>query len=495
MEQNRPRRSRSRDTNNARRDDEFVTSREHARSDERRSARNNPPTKSRGNDTFFIVLIVVTLIGLAGAGFIVWRTLSHGNANTASSQVASSQTSSVVEQTTTNEESPERSAAEQASSSTEQSTQSPRSTTPATINLIMVGDVLMHDELVSSGETGNGYNFDFLFEHTAPYYGDSDLRILNQETVMGEPERGYLLTMGALGPIMNTPTALADSEVRYGFNTILKATNHTLDCGYSGLAHELDYWTSTYPNVQVIGVNNPNDLGTNSPRNYVDNVYIYEKDGFKVGILNYTWATNESVDYSTDEQVISYMSKDKVREDVEKARAAGAEMLIACPHWGIEYDTTPSEEEMTYSKLFTELGVDLILGSHPHILQRVEILKNSEGHKTLCYYSMGNYVAASLMDEDSLIGGVARVSLSRDANGSYSITSADLVPTVICHTYGPNMTAWPLSEYTDALAASSNRPNLTPAYAYDFCENVLGSGFNSSTGIYTVDLDAEPRLV
>ncbi len=451
----------------------------------------------RSNNGFFAVLIVVTLIGLVGAGYIVSQALFRNQGGSTLSSSAATSTSASAATDIASATDTAAPAQETPSESATQPDPAPTPTVePATINLVMLGDVLMHDELVSSGLQANGsYNFDFLFEHTAPYFGDATLRILNQETVMGDPARGYLLTLGDVGPIMNTPTALADSEVRYGFNTILKATNHTLDLGYGGLAHELNYWTATYPYVQVVGVRNPDTLGTDDPKNYVDNVYVYEKDGFKVAILNYTWATNENVDWDTDTQVISYLSEDKVRSDVEKARAAGAEMIIACPHWGIEYDTTPSDEEMYYSTLFCELGVDLILGAHPHILQRVEILQNAEGHKTVCYYSLGNYVAASLMSESSLIGGVARVSLQREADGSCHVSSADLVPTVICHTYGPNMTAFPLSSYTEGLAANSNRPALTPAYAYDFCSYVLGDGFDSTTGIYTLDLDGEARLV
>ena len=361
---------------------------------------------------------------------------------------------------------------------------------PASIDVMMIGDMLMHDEIVDSGAQGDGsYNFDFLFDHIKEYIDGADLRILNQETVMGNPSRGYHLTMGAAGPIMNTPTALADSEAKYGFNTILKATNHTLDLGYDGLGHELDYWKSAYPNMPVVGVNNPNASADDDSQNYVDNVYIFEKDGLKVGILNYTWATNENFDWDTDQKYISYMSEEKIRSDVEKARAAGAEMLIACPHWGIEYDTTPSEEEQTYSKLFCDLGVDLILGAHPHILQPVEVLKNAEGHKTVCFYSVGNFVAASIMQDYSLIGGIARATLQRSEDGTYSVSAASLIPTVICHTYGPNMTAFPISSWTNDLVAQSTRPSLTPDYAYSFCSDVLGDSFDTSTGVYTLNLE------
>ena len=367
---------------------------------------------------------------------------------------------------------------------------------PTTVEVMMIGDVLMHDEIIDSGAQSDGsYDFDFVYKNIKSFIDDADVRILNQETVMGSPSNGYHLTMGAVGPIMNTPTALADTEAEYGFNVILKATNHTYDLGYDGLGHELDNWKSSYPEIPVLGVNNPNASKSDDSQDYVDNVYVGEFNGMKIGFLNYTWDTNEHISSNTDSTYISYLDKDKIREDVEKAREAGAEMLIACPHWGIEYDTTPSEEEMTYSKLFCKLGVDVIFGAHPHILQPLELLENEEGHKTVCFFSMGNFVAASLMSEESLIGGIARATLQRNSDGTYSVSAASIVPTVICHTVGPNMSAFPLSSWSATLSSQSNRPDLTPDFAYSFCADLYGKQFDQSKGVCVLDLEGKARLV
>lgn len=372
-----------------------------------------------------------------------------------------------------------------------------RKMVPATIDVMMIGDILMHDELVTSGNRGDGtYDFGFLFDHIRDHIDACNLRMLNQETVMGPPERGYSLVVGPVGPIMNTPTALADTEAALGFNLILKSSNHVLDQQYEGLAHELDYWRAAHPEIPVIGVNNPHLLDSeDQSQNYVDNVYMYEHDGMKVAVLNYTYDTNDHMDGETDWRVVSYLSEDKVRADVAKAREAGAEMIIACPHWGIQYDTEPSQEEMTYSKLFCELGVDVIFGCHPHILQRVEMLQNAEGHKTVCFYSMGNFVAAGLMETQTLLGGVARVTLQRHEDGTYEVSAASLHPTVICYTTGPNMTAWPILQWNNDLAAQSFRSDLTVDYAQSFCSQVLGPSYDPATGVCTVDVHGEARTV
>ena len=367
----------------------------------------------------------------------------------------------------------------------------------AQVDLMMIGDILMHDELVQAGNRGDGtYNYDFIYRNIKPWIDEADLRILNQETVMGEPERGFWLHMGAAGPIMNSPTALADAEAAAGFNCILKATNHTLDLGYSGLAHELDYWQATYPNIPVIGVNNPNKAGTDDQsQNWVDNVYVVDTQGMKVAILNYTWATNENVEWEGDHRVISYMSEEKIRSDVEKARAAGAEMIVACPHWGLEYHTEPSEEEYHYGKVFCDAGVDVIFGCHPHILQGAEVLVNEQGHKTVCFYSVGNFVAASIMEAYSMIGGIARVTLTRGADGTYAVTAASMIPTVICHSDGETMSAYPLAAWTQELCDIGRRPQLTPQWCYDFCQGVLGEGFDPNLGFYILDVTQPGRPV
>ena len=463
-----------------------------------RHARHATPQRT---NPLRIVIGCVAVIALVVGGIFAVRHFS-GQSKPAQEQGESSQQSASSPSTQQNNSqkvsSSEQKPNQQASESRQEdtTTEQPKVTDPASVEVMMIGDVLMHDELVDSGITADGsYNFGFIYDHIKDYIDAADLRILNQETVMGDPALGHHLYMGAAGPIMNTPTALADTEAEYGFNVILKATNHTLDLHYEGLAHELDYWKANYPQMPILGVNNPNASAGKKKKNYVDNVYVVEKNGLKIAILNYTWATNENVDWPGDASYISYMSEDKIRSDVEKARAAGAEMIIACPHWGIEYDMQPSDEEATYSKLFCELGVDVIFGAHPHILQPIELLQNDEGHKTVCFYSVGNYVAASLMQPYSLVGGIARATLTRDNAGNYSVSAASMVPTVICKTYGPNMTAFPISEWTNELAAQSNEPSTTPDYANSLCADLYGKAFDQSKGVVTLDLEAEARTV
>ena len=457
--------------------------------------------KLRRRDPIFIALVIAILVLLGIDGGIAGYILTHQEAlptqspqAQAAMQKAKNDTKDEASKNDKDSKKADAKDADKDKKAAEE--EEDKSTGPTSVKVMMIGDVLMHNELVESGLQEDGsYNFDFIFEHIKSYIDDADLRILNQETVMGEPERGYYWTWGAAGPIMNTPTSLADTEAKYGFNLILKAHNHTLDLGYSGLGHELDYWKANHPEIPVIGVNNPNAPEGDDSQNWVDNVYVYEKNGLKIGVINYTYATNENVDWDTDVKLVSYMSPEKIHNDVQKARDQGAEMIIACPHWGVQYTTTPSDEEYYYSKVLCDEGVDVIFGCHPHILQHVEMLQNAEGHRTVCYYSMSNFVAAGTMGTDMMMGGIAQCTMKRNADGTYEVDDVHLVPTCICYTVGPNMSAWPLSDWTYDLAAQSYRSDLTPDYVRLFCSNLFGPGFDAEKGIYTLDTKGEAREV
>ncbi len=366
---------------------------------------------------------------------------------------------------------------------------------PVTIDLMMIGDILLHSEVVSTAydsSTGT-YDFDFVFNDIRDEISSADVAILNQETACGYPSLGYgYLRMGLQGPIFNSPVSIVDSEAHAGFDLVLKATNHTFDQGYEGLSFELDYWGENYPEIPVIGVDNPNS--PNGDQDYVDNIYVYEKDGFRVAFLNYTYDTNEYPNPETDGSYLCFLDEERIRSDVASARLAGADMIVACPHWGIQYTTEHSAEEERYSALFCELGVDVVFGTHPHIDQNVEVLESDDGHITVCFYSNGNFVAGDMEGVRS-IAGISCATLSKQPDGTCSVTAAAFIPTIIHR--GSSIAVYKVANYTDELAASSLDPELTPSFINQWCGDLLGEGYDVESSTYTVDLtntvDAEEK--
>lgn len=351
---------------------------------------------------------------------------------------------------------------------------------PVEISLVAVGDILQHAQVWQSGELEDGTrNYDHLFRHIAGELADKDVKIVNQETPMGGDELGFTGF-----PTFNGPQEVGDAEAAAGFNVVLKATNHVMDTGYEGLKNELAFWRGNHPEMTVVGARDPDDPSTS-----VNDVYVYEKDGFKVAILNYTFDLNG---YEDPESAISLLEENHVCATMARASAA-ADMVVVLPHWGEEYQLEPVESQGTWADLFVKLGADVIIGGHPHVIEPVEPFVSLDGHIVPCFWSMGNFVSTS-PDNESLVGGMAEVTLLRDEHGKCSVTRAAFVPVVTHLGVGEDMTTYPLYDWTDELAESNMRAldgyavpentTCTRAWADDFCAGVLGDDFHADSGIF-----------
>lgn len=349
--------------------------------------------------------------------------------------------------------------------------------TSTDVTIAMVGDVIPYGELFAANDSSSGsssFDYDTLYEHVADEISSADVRILSQDTILSDATAE---TSQIADTSLACPTALGDAEAKAGFNLILKANEHLFDLGYDGLSDEMNFWHDNHPEVTVIGTDNPSRADRD--QDYVDNVYVYEKNGFKVAFLNYTYGVSKSV-YSTDQKYYSPLNATKIERDVERAKKAGADMIVACPHWGESYSTTLSDGETTYAKVFAELGVDVVIGTNPHVLQEVDTITGTSGHKTLCIYSVGDFIS-NQTNETSLVGGLATVTLHKASDGSCSVSSASLEPLVI-YRDDTTTTTYPLSSYTPSLAASNLDGTLTRSYVDRLCAQILGSAYDSSTG-------------
>jgi len=339
---------------------------------------------------------------------------------------------------------------------------------PTQIKLLMAGDVIMNDAVVQSGLKESGaYGFDHLFSHLTSELSGFDLRLVDQETGLAGSKFGF----GAWMPL-NAPQELGRAEVSAGFNVILRATDHTLDNGTEGIHNELAWWESEYPNLPLPGIAEPDPETNPNLSDYVNDVYIYEKEGLKIAVLNHSTLIPEE-----SQGVVSPLTEEKIVADVRKARTAGAELIVACPHWGVENETEPNEEEQNFARIYADNGVDVIIGTHPRVLQRAEVLEGPDGHKTVCYYSLGCLVSS--LYSQNFLGGLAEITLARDENGVCSVQSAVLKPVVTHRGNAEDYTVYMLSEYTDDLTYSSWDYDLTPEEAARRCTEILGEGYNT----------------
>lgn len=338
------------------------------------------------------------------------------------------------------------------------------------IDLLMVGDVLLHDNVQNSGKLPDGtYDYDHLFAQVKDDIEKADLAIVNQEIILGGTE------IGLSGyPTFNGPYEVADSLVNAGFDVILHATNHTLDKGKKGLQNCMNYWKDNYDQVAVLGVFDSQD-------SYDNDIYIYEEDGLKIAILNYTYGTNGLPLPSDMPYAVALLEEEKVVSDLKKAEQL-ADFTVVCPHWGTEYQHKQSKEQEKWANLFLKYGVDLVIGTHPHYIQPVEMLTGENGEEMLVYYSLGNFINSTNESgrgtADRMIGGMAKVTVAKTEDGNAYIKTYGVEPLVTQLLYGKQeITTYKLSDYTEELASENRIIDKDRMFNLQFCKELCKEVF------------------
>lgn len=342
------------------------------------------------------------------------------------------------------------------------------------IELMMVGDVLMHDNVLKSGLSADGkYSFDHLFKNILSDIQHADIRIANQETILVGEKFGF-----SGYPRFGSPFSLGDAEADAGFNVILHATNHALDKGLKGIESCCDFWSASHPEIAVLGINRT--------KHEYNRIYVYEKNGFRVAILNYTFESNVLPLPKSKPYCLNMFDREKMLTDIKTAKQS-ADMVVVCPHWGTEYITSTDTNQREWTEFFLFAGVDVVIGTHPHVLEPVEMLYDTSGHSMLVYYSLGNFISNQL-EMPRLIGGMAKITLVKDKGGCY-ISRYSLVPTVTHKEFGyKGFTSYKLADYTDTLADRNNIKTadgfseFSVSYASALCSDVLGKDFRIENG-------------
>jgi poly-gamma-glutamate synthesis protein (capsule biosynthesis protein) len=217
-------------------------------------------------------------------------------------------------------------------------------------------------------------------------------------------------------------------------------------------------------------------LGLNDTEDEYNSIYVYEKEGFKIAILNYTYGLNGIALPSEKPYIVNMMDtehEDKVVSDIQKAKEM-ADMVIVCPHWGTEYVYAPDSFQSYWTEKFLELGVDVVVGTHPHVIEPVEVLTREDGHQMLVYYSLGNFVSDQSFIP-RMIGAMAKFTLVKEADNTTYIKQYSVIPLVTQKLFGQGLiTTYKLSDYTDELAdqndIKANSNECFSAEAYYKCQ-------------------------
>jgi hypothetical protein len=250
-----------------------------------------------------------------------------------------------------------------------------------TVKIIFAGDVMGHmPQIEAAYDSQSGlYKFDTTFYFLKPFLTSADLSIANLETTLsGPPFSGY--------PHFSSPDELPQALKRAGFGMVVMANNHAADKGSAGINRTLAIIDST-------GLLH---TGTFRSKQERDSLYplIIEKKGVRLAILNYTYGTNgEIVSFPN---IVNVIDTAIIDLDIEKAKTRQADFIIAVMHWGNEYERSPSSEQKYLARWIIKHGCDMIIGSHPHVVQPVEIIVPDSGQTVsprLVLYSLGNLVS------------------------------------------------------------------------------------------------------
>lgn len=253
------------------------------------------------------------------------------------------------------------------------------------MSLVAVGDCLIHGAVYMDAKTGTDtYDFSDMISLVKPMIENYDLKYYNQETIIGGKNLGV-----SHYPRFNSPDEIGDNMVDLGFNLVSLANNHALDKDEAGILYSNEYWKGK----------NVITAGTYSSSEMRDDIKVYEQNGIKYAFLAYTTSTNGLNVPAGKDYLINVYSDEQAKEDIDKIKDK-VDVIIVSMHWGDEYVFEPTKSEKEIAQYLSSLGVNLIIGSHPHVIQPVGYVND-----TLVIYSLGNFLSGQRpMGIDKTIG-------------------------------------------------------------------------------------------
>lgn len=329
-----------------------------------------------------------------------------------------------------------------------------------------VGDNLIHQAIFSQYEMGvTDYDFKEDYALMKPYIEAADLSFINQETICAGEAFGL-----SHYPQFNGPTQILDAVADTGFDWLAASSNHSLDKGSDALLAELNYLHENYPDISVTGAYR-NEEESNQ---YI----VREVNGIKVGLLGYTYGLNGIPLPEDMPWLVELINEDQIQKDME-ALSKISDVQIVSMHWGTEYHTEIEAEQQALAQKMNEWGVEVIIGTHPHVIKPAEIIQG-EKQDTLCYYSLGNFLSAQDTNE-GMVGGMASFTLQYDFDTQEtSFKDVKFTPTVMY--YDPAFTTFKVmtihdynDDYIPSHYVASLGYDMSKAWIQNYVKEIMGS--------------------
>ncbi len=313
-----------------------------------------------------------------------------------------------------------------------------------TLHMVAVGDHFYHSTVIEDGQQESGeWNYDYIYQHVKEQIETADLAVVNQETPIvssHDDTSGY--------PTFGMPKEGGQALADLGFDVITMATNHSYDKGKEGILESLAFWNSQEAPPTVLGIHG------SAEDQQADRVQIVEKKAFKIAMMNYTTLINVGTPIPAEESyVVDLYDEETVKEDVEKAKAE-ADLVIVFLHTGVEDENETDEATKERIAYLAELGVDVVIGTHPHVIRPFGTVDRPDGKQMLVYYSLGNFVSGQ-QEISQLLEGMADITFVKNPDtGEIVIETCSMEPLIMHYESGQQGYAvYPLEQYTEELAA------------------------------------------
>lgn len=342
-----------------------------------------------------------------------------------------------------------------------------------TVRFSATGDNLIHSPIYQQAArraTGDeAYNFDYCYEEIAPFYAQQDVNWINQETLCSDE------LAPSTYPAFTTPGDCARSLYRAGIRVFSLSNNHTYDRGAKGISSTLRFWSSMPDDVVITGLW--------SGENDYDRIPIQTVNGIKIAYLAYTEHTNGISQSSAMNANVIYTSQTPVIEQQVRIARQLADFVIVGTHWGVEDSHKIVDSQRSLAQKLADWGADVVIGTHPHVLQDAQWLTAADGRNVFVAYSLGNFISTQ-NSPDQLTGAILALQLQKTTEPDGTIHTAvlepKLHPTVTHYNAGKtNVKTYFLSDYTSVLAAKHGACAKHPNFSVESLRTIAQRNISS----------------
>ncbi|MNH94779.1 Capsule biosynthesis protein CapA [compost metagenome] len=287
-------------------------------------------------------------------------------------------------------------------------------TTRAT--LAAVGDVLIHSPVFKDAAISKGkYDFNPMFDEVRKMTQEPDILVANQESMIGGTEIGL-----SSYPSFNSPHEIGDALKAAGVDIVTLANNHTLDRGEKAIRSALAYWDKLHMPY----------TGAYRSEEDASTIRTLTRNKITFAFLAYTYGTNGIPVPKAKPFLVNLINVNKIRSDVEKAKKL-SDVIVVSMHWGTEYEPRPNSYQQQLAQQLADMGVQIVIGNHPHVLQPPAWVRGKNGNKTFVMYSLGNFLSAQEKTE-CLIGGIGTIEVTKTVigdNKTITLKNPSFIPT------------------------------------------------------------------